>query len=52
MSYEFPKILCVCYKINRVINSSIGFMLKQCYQVVGNINTKLWELDWTEKELK
>ena len=27
-------------------------MLKQCYQVVVNINTKLWELEWTKKDLK
>jgi hypothetical protein len=40
------------YKINWVIHSSLGFMLKQWYQVVDNINTKLWELEWTKKELK
>jgi hypothetical protein len=30
-----------CYKINWVINSSMVVMLKQCYQVIENINTKL-----------
>ena len=44
--------VCACYKINWVINSNIDFMLKQCYQVVGNINKKLWELEWTKKDLK
>jgi hypothetical protein len=50
-SYEFPKFVCACYKINWVINSIIDFMLKQCYQVVGNINTKLWELEWSKMDL-
>ena len=50
-SYGFPKFVCACYKINWVINSSMGFMLKQCYQAVDNINTKLWEPKWTKKEL-
>jgi hypothetical protein len=30
----------------------MGFMLKQCYQVIDNINTKLQELEWIKKELK
>jgi hypothetical protein len=40
-SYEFPKFVCACNKINWVINSSMGFMLKQCYQVIDNIIIKL-----------
>jgi hypothetical protein len=40
-SYEFPKFVCACHKINWVINSSMGFILKQCYQVIDNINKKL-----------
>jgi hypothetical protein len=39
--YGFPKSVCVCYKINWVINFIVVFMLKQCYQVIENINTKL-----------
>jgi hypothetical protein len=27
-------------------------MLKQSYQVINNINTKLMQLEWVKKELK
>jgi hypothetical protein len=35
-----------------VINFNLGFMLKQSYQVINNINTKLMQLEWVKKELK
>jgi hypothetical protein len=41
ISYNFLKFVYACYEINWVINSSMIFMLKQCYQVIDNINTKL-----------
>jgi hypothetical protein len=39
-SYEFPKVLCIWYKINYEINFSIAFMSKQRYYVMHNIITK------------
>jgi hypothetical protein len=51
MSYDFPKPLCVWYKINQVINFILGFTLKQSYQVINNINTKLMQLEWIKREL-
>ena len=32
-------------------NFTLGFMLKQSYQVIDNVNTKLLQLEWIEKEL-
>jgi hypothetical protein len=46
------KGLCIWYKNSQVINFNIGFMLKQSYQVINNINTKLLQLEWIKKELK
>jgi hypothetical protein len=33
-------------------NFSLGFMAKQCYWLVDNINTKLMQLEWLNLELK
>jgi hypothetical protein len=44
-SYDFPKVLCVWYKNNQAINFNPGFMLKQCDQVINNINTQLMQLE-------
>jgi hypothetical protein len=52
ISYDFPNILCFWYKNNQVINFNLGFMLKQSYQVINNIVTKLMQLEWVKKELK
>jgi hypothetical protein len=30
----------------------MGFMLKQSYSVINDINTKLMQLEWIKKELK
>jgi hypothetical protein len=35
-----------------VINFNLGFMLKQSYLVINNINTKLTQLEWVKKKLK
>jgi hypothetical protein len=51
ISYDFPKVLCVWYKNNQVINFNLGFMLKQSYQVINNIITKLMQLEWVKNEL-
>ena len=33
-SYEFPKVLCIQYKINQEINFNTIFMLNQRYYVI------------------
>jgi hypothetical protein len=33
-------------------NFNLCFMLKQSYQVINNINTKLIQLEWIKNELK
>jgi hypothetical protein len=35
-----------------VDNSNLYFMIKQSYQVINNINTKLIQLERNKKELK
>jgi hypothetical protein len=35
-----------------VNNFNLCFMIKQSYQVIKNINTKLMQLEWIKKELK
>jgi hypothetical protein len=32
-------------------NFNLCFMIKQGYQVINNINTKLMQLEWIKKEL-
>jgi RAB protein geranylgeranyltransferase component A len=34
-----------------VDNFNLYFMIKQSYQVIKNINTKLMQLEWIKKEL-
>jgi hypothetical protein len=51
-SYDFLKSLCVWYRNNYVINFNLGFMIKQSYQVINNINIKLMQLECIKKELK
>jgi hypothetical protein len=33
-------------------NFNLCFMIKQSYQVIENINTKLMQLEWIKKKLK
>jgi hypothetical protein len=33
-------------------NFNLCFMIKQSYQLINNINTKLLQLEWIKKELK
>jgi hypothetical protein len=35
-SYEFPKVLCIQYKINQEINFNTVFMLNQRCNVINN----------------
>jgi hypothetical protein len=40
-SYEFPKVLCIQYKINQEINFNTIFMSKQWHYMMNNNITKL-----------
>ena len=51
-SYDFLKSLYVWYRNYEVINFNLGFIIKQSYQVINNINTKLLQLEWIKNELK
>ena len=51
-SYDFPKLLSAQYRINQVDNFNLYFIVKQSYQVINNIKTKLMQLEWIKKELK